>query len=143
MFRTVVAVCVVASCTPLCLQAARGLDRRPARLLVLALSRPVLHCHFLSPMSPAVSCSDFLHQVSCYDTMPPSSKIVIFDVELKVLQHPYRACQPLSYLSAPVSSLPPPQVKKAFFALVQNGIRSAPLWDSKRQQFIGMITVTG
>eukprot|EP00045_Choanoeca_perplexa_P015490 m.195759 g.195759 ORF g.195759 m.195759 type:complete len:477 (+) comp17006_c2_seq3:870-2300(+) len=59
---------------------------------------------------------DFLHQVSCYDTMPPSSKIVIFDVELKV--------------------------KKAFFALVQNGIRSAPLWDSKRQQFIGMITVT-
>eukprot|EP00730_Choanoeca_flexa_P015503 TRINITY_DN7132_c0_g1_i1.p1 TRINITY_DN7132_c0_g1~~TRINITY_DN7132_c0_g1_i1.p1 ORF type:complete len:474 (+),score=95.86 TRINITY_DN7132_c0_g1_i1:196-1617(+) len=59
---------------------------------------------------------DFLHSVSCYDTMPYSSKIVVFDVELKV--------------------------KKAFFALVQNGIRSAPLWDSKRQQFIGMVTVT-
>eukprot|EP00043_Microstomoeca_roanoka_P009923 m.94627 g.94627 ORF g.94627 m.94627 type:complete len:163 (-) comp14732_c0_seq3:860-1348(-) len=33
-------------------------------------------------------------------------------------------------------------VKKAFFALVQNDIRSAPLWDSRKQQFVGMLTVT-
>lgn len=35
-----------------------------------------------------------------------------------------------------------PQVKKAFYALVYNGVRSAPLWDNKRQQFIGMLTIT-
>ena len=29
------------------------------------------------------------------------------------------------------------QVKKAFFALVANGIRAAPLWDSSRQVFVG------
>ncbi|EDQ87437.1 uncharacterized protein MONBRDRAFT_9993 [Monosiga brevicollis MX1] len=58
----------------------------------------------------------FLSDVTCYDIMPPSVKMVVFDIDLKV--------------------------KKAFFALVQNGIRSAPLWDSRRQQFVGMITVT-
>lgn len=31
----------------------------------------------------------------------------------------------------------PPQVKKAFFALVTNGVRAAPLWDSKKQSFVG------
>lgn len=29
------------------------------------------------------------------------------------------------------------QVKKAFFALVTNGVRAAPLWDSKKQSFVG------
>jgi len=29
------------------------------------------------------------------------------------------------------------QVKKAFFALVYNGVRAAPLWDSKSQDFVG------
>ena len=29
------------------------------------------------------------------------------------------------------------QVKKAFFALVANGIRAAPIWDSSRQEFVG------
>ena len=29
------------------------------------------------------------------------------------------------------------QVKKAFFALVANGVRAAPLWDSNRQVFVG------
>ena len=29
------------------------------------------------------------------------------------------------------------QVKKAFFALVYNGVRAAPLWDSKLQDFVG------
>lgn len=29
------------------------------------------------------------------------------------------------------------QVKKAFFALVYNGVRAAPLWDSKQQDFVG------
>lgn len=33
--------------------------------------------------------------------------------------------------------LPVPQIKKAFFALVANGVRAAPLWDSKQQSFVG------
>ncbi|KAG7262973.1 hypothetical protein CRUP_029401, partial [Coryphaenoides rupestris] len=34
------------------------------------------------------------------------------------------------------------KVKKAFFALVANGVRAAPLWDSKLQTFVGMLTIT-
>ncbi len=33
-------------------------------------------------------------------------------------------------------------VKKAFFALVYNGVRAAPLWDSTQQRFVGMLTIT-
>ncbi|XP_016121116.1 5'-AMP-activated protein kinase subunit gamma-1-like, partial [Sinocyclocheilus grahami] len=46
----------------------------------------------------------------CYDAIPTSSKLVIFDTTL--------------------------QVKKAFFALVANGVRAAPLWDNKLQCFV-------
>ncbi|XP_026128011.1 5'-AMP-activated protein kinase subunit gamma-3b isoform X1 [Carassius auratus] len=52
----------------------------------------------------------------CYDAIPTSSKLVIFDTTL--------------------------QVKKAFFALVSNGVRAAPLWDNKLQCFVGMLTIT-
>ena len=33
-------------------------------------------------------------------------------------------------------------MKKAFFALVYNGVRAAPLWDSQKQNFVGMLTIT-
>jgi len=59
----------------------------------------------------------YLQQVKCFSMMPQSGKIVVFDTQLLV--------------------------KKAFYALVQNGMRSAPLWDSHKQQFVGMITITG
>uniref|UniRef100_A0A8C6THV1 CBS domain-containing protein n=1 Tax=Neogobius melanostomus TaxID=47308 RepID=A0A8C6THV1_9GOBI len=52
----------------------------------------------------------------CYDIVPTSSKLVVFDTTL--------------------------QVKKAFFALVANGVRAAPLWESKKQSFVGMLTIT-
>ncbi|XP_071053163.1 uncharacterized protein [Onthophagus taurus] len=52
----------------------------------------------------------------CYDLIPTSAKLVVFDTQLLV--------------------------KKAFFALVYNGVRAAPLWDSKRQEFVGMLTIT-
>lgn len=52
----------------------------------------------------------------CYDLVPTSAKLVVFDTQLLV--------------------------KKAFYALVYNGVRAAPLWDSKRQEFIGMLTIT-
>lgn len=52
----------------------------------------------------------------CYDLIPTSAKLVVFDTQLLV--------------------------KKAFFALVYNGVRAAPLWDSKKQQYVGMLTIT-
>uniref|UniRef100_A0A1B0CH11 Putative amp-activated protein kinase gamma regulatory subunit n=1 Tax=Lutzomyia longipalpis TaxID=7200 RepID=A0A1B0CH11_LUTLO len=50
----------------------------------------------------------------CYDLIPTSAKLVVFDTQLLV--------------------------KKAFYALVYNGVRAAPLWDSEKQQFVGMLT---
>ena len=44
----------------------------------------------------------------CYDLIPTSAKLVVFDTQLLV--------------------------KKAFFALVYNGVRAAPLWDSQEQR---------
>jgi len=49
----------------------------------------------------------FFHFHQCYDLIPTSAKIVVFDSQLLV--------------------------KKAFFALVYNGVRAAPLWNSIEQ----------
>ncbi|XP_062842067.1 5'-AMP-activated protein kinase subunit gamma-2a isoform X2 [Trichomycterus rosablanca] len=58
----------------------------------------------------------FMKSHKCYDIVPTSSKLVVFDTTL--------------------------QVKKAFFALVANGVRAAPLWETKEQSFVGMLTIT-
>ncbi|KAF6115671.1 protein kinase AMP-activated non-catalytic subunit gamma 3 [Phyllostomus discolor] len=58
----------------------------------------------------------FMQKHTCYDAMATSSKLVIFDTTL--------------------------EIKKAFFALVANGVRAAPLWDSRKQSFVGMLTIT-
>uniref|UniRef100_A0A8C1XJF4 Protein kinase, AMP-activated, gamma 2 non-catalytic subunit a n=1 Tax=Cyprinus carpio TaxID=7962 RepID=A0A8C1XJF4_CYPCA len=58
----------------------------------------------------------FMKLHKCYDIVPTSSKLVVFDTTL--------------------------QVKKAFFALVANGVRAAPLWETKKQSFVGMLTIT-
>ena len=58
----------------------------------------------------------FLKNRTCYDLIPSSSKLVVFDTQLSV--------------------------KKCFFALVANGLRAAPLWCSKSQNFVGMLTIT-
>ncbi|XP_053739291.1 5'-AMP-activated protein kinase subunit gamma-1-like isoform X1 [Synchiropus splendidus] len=58
----------------------------------------------------------FMKSHKCYDIVPTSSKLVVFDTAL--------------------------QVKKAFFALVANGVRAAPLWDTEKQCFVGMLTIT-
>jgi len=58
----------------------------------------------------------FMKHKYCYDIMPKSAKIAVFDTQLLV--------------------------KKAFFALIYNGVRAAPLWDSKQQKFVGMLTIT-
>ncbi|NXM86459.1 AAKG3 kinase, partial [Oenanthe oenanthe] len=58
----------------------------------------------------------FLRSHCCYDAIPTSCKLVVFDISL--------------------------EIKKAFLALVANGVRAAPLWDSKKQSFVGMLTIT-
>eukprot|EP00118_Oscarella_pearsei_P024861 m.306963 g.306963 ORF g.306963 m.306963 type:complete len:420 (+) comp41776_c0_seq1:155-1414(+) len=58
----------------------------------------------------------FMRRHACYTLIPKSSKLVVFDTNL--------------------------HVKKAFMALVQNSMRAAPVWDSRTQQFVGMLTVT-
>ncbi|XP_037331134.1 5'-AMP-activated protein kinase subunit gamma-1 isoform X2 [Pungitius pungitius] len=64
----------------------------------------------------AVVYMNFMKNHSCYNAIPTSCKLVIFDTKL--------------------------QVKRAFLALVANGLRAAPLWDSKLQRFVGMLTIT-
>ncbi|XP_035826788.1 5'-AMP-activated protein kinase subunit gamma-2 [Aplysia californica] len=58
----------------------------------------------------------FMRAHKCYDLIPTSAKLVIFDTQLNV--------------------------KKAFFALVYNGVRAAPLWDNTKQDYVGMLTIT-
>ncbi|XP_076326257.1 5'-AMP-activated protein kinase subunit gamma-1-like isoform X2 [Tachypleus tridentatus] len=58
----------------------------------------------------------FFQHFHCYDIIPISAKLVVFDTQLLV--------------------------KKAFFALVHNGVRAAPLWDSSQQEFVGILTIT-
>ncbi|NXJ15898.1 AAKG2 kinase, partial [Odontophorus gujanensis] len=75
-------------------------------------------CVIVSPLEESESdiYVRFMRSHKCYDIVPTSSKLVVFDTTL--------------------------QVKKAFFALVANGVRAAPLWESKKQSFVGMLTIT-
>ncbi|KAH7826774.1 putative CBS domain-containing protein [Monocercomonoides exilis] len=59
---------------------------------------------------------DFLKMHTAYDLLPESGKVVVIDVGLSI--------------------------SSAFQALAENGITSAPLWDGKRQEYSGMLTVT-
>ncbi|KAG5454338.1 5'-AMP-activated protein kinase subunit gamma-1, variant 3 [Clonorchis sinensis] len=56
------------------------------------------------------------HHTPCYDLIPDSAKLVIFDCELTIV--------------------------KAFKALLYNEIRAAPVWNSKTQSLSSMLTVT-
>ncbi|ESN97886.1 hypothetical protein HELRODRAFT_187315 [Helobdella robusta] len=58
----------------------------------------------------------FMKAHNCYDLIPTSAKLLIFDTELGV--------------------------KKALLALVWNSLRAAPLWDGKLKKFVGMLTIT-
>ncbi|BHF63110.1 5'-AMP-activated protein kinase subunit gamma-2 [Sparganum proliferum] len=58
----------------------------------------------------------FLKHHTCYDLVPLSAKLIVFDVTLNV--------------------------KKGFFALVYNGVRVAILWDSETQSHVGLLTIT-
>jgi 5'-AMP-activated protein kinase regulatory gamma subunit len=59
---------------------------------------------------------NFFKCYKCYDLIPTSAKLVVIDTQLVL--------------------------KKAFFAIVETGVRSCPLWDSQRQSIVGMLTIT-
>jgi len=59
---------------------------------------------------------NFFKCYKCYDLIPNSAKLVVLDTELVL--------------------------KKAFFAMVDTGVGACPLWDSHRQTFVGMLTIT-
>lgn len=83
----------------------------------------------------------FMKCHKCYDIIPTSSKLVVFDTTLQVR----RAERQTGYsgqLIGRVTPLSSFQVKKAFFALVANGVRAAPLWESKKQSFVGKMSQT-
>lgn len=58
----------------------------------------------------------FYENHSCYDLVPDSSKLVVFDTSLNV--------------------------QKAFYALIYNGVRAGILWDCVEQCYTGMFTIT-
>eukprot|EP00040_Diaphanoeca_grandis_P020299 m.107980 g.107980 ORF g.107980 m.107980 type:complete len:470 (-) comp27836_c0_seq2:159-1568(-) len=60
--------------------------------------------------------TNFFKGKLCYDMIAESGKVVVFDTQLLV--------------------------KKAFFAMVQHGLRAGILWNSSLQQYVGMITIT-
>lgn len=59
---------------------------------------------------------DFMRDHSVYEVMPVSSKVAVFDTELKV--------------------------KKALEGMVSNGVRAGMLWDSREQRTVGLLTIT-
>ncbi|GBG76312.1 hypothetical protein CBR_g22060 [Chara braunii] len=66
--------------------------------------------------SSRMQIADFLAKHTAYELLPESSKVVALDVTLPV--------------------------KQAFHALHDQGIPAAPLWDSARQQFVGMLSAS-
>ncbi|XP_074884745.1 5'-AMP-activated protein kinase subunit gamma-3 isoform X2 [Buteo buteo] len=92
--------------------------RRSPRPVTFTLGNEVLgltpETEFQSPDAEVYM--HFMRSHCCYDAIPTSCKLVVFDTSL--------------------------EIKKAFVALVANGVRAAPLWDSKTQSFVGMLTIT-
>ena len=58
----------------------------------------------------------FLSSHTCYELLPKSAKVVVFDVDIPV--------------------------RLAMFALVEHDVTAAPLWDPKEHRFVGLLTVT-
>ena len=72
----------------------------------------------VQPLNPSLDDDilNFFKCYKCYDMIPTSTKLVVLDTELVL--------------------------KKAFYAMVDTGIRACPLWDSAKQAFVGVLTIT-
>ncbi|KAL3801809.1 hypothetical protein HJC23_001205 [Cyclotella cryptica] len=60
--------------------------------------------------------ASFLEAQTCYSVLRASGKVVVFDTRIPI--------------------------QLAFYALVEHDMQAAPLWDPKRCQFVGILTVT-
>jgi len=73
-----------------------------------------------SPSSRSSSIDDdilnFFKCYKCYDLIPTSAKLVILDTGLSL--------------------------KKAFYAMLETGVRSCPVWSSASQTYVGLVTLT-
>ncbi|KAI1191351.1 hypothetical protein F5B17DRAFT_452778 [Nemania serpens] len=90
--------------------------------------RPSSRARTMPPVAPPLSpideeqmqglkgVRDFLRVRTSYDVLPLSFRLIILDNELLI--------------------------KKSLSILIQNGIVSAPLWDSRRSRFAGLLTAT-
>ena len=73
-----------------------------------------------------------------YDLIPTSAKLVVFDTQVAImitmvsLNLLVRMVGMVELMEINFCQL---LVKKAFFALVYNGVRAAPLWDSVKQRY--------
>lgn len=88
----------------------------------------------------------------CYDLIPTSAKLVVFDTQLLVK----KAFFALVYNGKQVHYLFLQSCKykilfiqcntqdtyEAMIYFLFSGVRAAPLWDSTQQQFVGMLTIT-
>jgi len=72
----------------------------------------------IQPLTPSLDDDilNFFKCYKCYDMIPPSTKLVVLDTNLIL--------------------------KKAFYAMVDTGIRACPIWDSAKQSFVGVLTIT-
>lgn len=60
--------------------------------------------------------AEFLRSRSCFDLIRPSGKVVVFETNIPI--------------------------QLAFYALLEHEMMAAPLWDSRRREFAGLMTIT-
>lgn len=82
----------------------------------------------------------------CYDLIPTSAKLVVFDTHLLVKKAFFALVYNGKYclLFVPITRDSRPVARGAVLDDDEtfSGVRAAPLWDSSRQQFVGMLTIT-
>lgn len=88
---------------------------------------------------------DFLSRHTCYDLLPISSQVIVFDTTLPIKKAFYAMLQNGKILSSSCFFLLSWGVHVfpwSAFALLPVEVRSAPLWDEENQHVVGMLTVT-
>ena len=77
----------------------------------------------------------FMEAHTCYDLIPTSSKLVVFDTQLSVK----KAFFALVYNGKSLVILLFSCSSFYIFCLLLSGVRAAPLWDSTKQAFVGTL----
>lgn len=80
--------------------------------------------------------NEFLNQHTCYDVLPISFRLVVFDTELPVKKALSMLIQNGKKKTKMYSA------KMIIIKTIYIGIVSAPLWSSENQEYAGMLTVS-